>query len=90
MPRLLSDTHPDAEAVQIAIYRAMAPWQKAALVADAMATSRALAMAGLRLRHPGASEAELQRRLMDLVLGEELAAKVYGPLEEILQKEGSA
>ncbi len=38
-----------------------------------------LALAGLRNRHPQAGEAEIRRRLMDLLLGEELAAKVYGP-----------
>jgi hypothetical protein len=40
--------------------------------------ARRLALAGLRHRHPDASAAELQRRLADLLLGEELAAQVYG------------
>ena len=41
--------------------------------------ARNLALAGLRRRHLGASEAELTRHLADLVLGEELAARAYGP-----------
>jgi hypothetical protein len=41
--------------------------------------SRRMALAGLRQRHPQASEAELQRRLAGLLQGEELAAKYYGP-----------
>jgi hypothetical protein len=41
--------------------------------------ARRLALAGLRHRHPDASEAELRRRLADLLLGEELATRVYGP-----------
>jgi hypothetical protein len=41
--------------------------------------TRRVALAGLRQRHPQASEAELQRRLAGLLQGEELAAKFYGP-----------
>ena len=42
-----------------------------------------LAMAGLRSRHPGESEARLRRRLLDMTLGKELAEKVYGPLDSV-------
>jgi len=48
------------------------------MVAQLNATVRFLALAGLRSRFPDASEADLRRRLADLVLGEELARKVYG------------
>ncbi len=41
--------------------------------------ARNIALAGLRRRYLGASEAELTRHLADLVLGEELAARAYGP-----------
>ena len=41
--------------------------------------ARNIALAGLRRRYLGASEAELPRHLADLVLGEELAARAYGP-----------
>jgi hypothetical protein len=41
---------------------------------------RALALNGLRQRHPEAGEAELRRRLAGLLYGEELAEKAYGPL----------
>jgi len=34
----------------------------------------------LRSRHPEASEKELHRRLADLLLGEDLALKVYGEI----------
>lgn len=34
--------------------------------------------AGLRRRYPDASEHEIRRRLADLLLGEELAKRVYG------------
>jgi hypothetical protein len=77
---LSRDTTPEAEAVQIEIYRRMSPGRKLALVEEANRTARALALAGLRQRHPDAGPEELFRRLMDLTLGEELAAEVYGPL----------
>lgn len=81
-PRTLSrDTAPEAEAVQVEIYRGMPARRKLELVAEANRTARDLALAGLRLRHPDAGPEELFRRLMDLLLGDELAAEVYGPFE---------
>lgn len=61
-PTLSPDTDPAAEAVQLAIYRAMPAWRKLQLIDDAIRTSRSVALAGLRQRHPQASAAELQRR----------------------------
>jgi hypothetical protein len=78
-PTLSRDTDPRAEAVQIEIYRRMPAWRKVELVSDAIETSRILALAGLRGRFPEAGEEEIRRRFMDLTLGPELAAKVYGP-----------
>ena len=43
---------------------------------------RDLALAGLRQRHPNDSPAQRRRRLADLLLGQELAARVYGPVLE--------
>ncbi len=83
-PTLSPDTDPEAEDVQLEIYRRMPAWQKIELVFEANAMSRALAMAGLRSRYPQAGPEELRRRLMDLLLGEELAARAYGPLEDSL------
>ncbi len=79
-PTLSQDTDPEAEAVQIEIYRRMPAWRKVELISDAIKTSYVLALAGLRDRFPTAGDDEIRRRLMDLMLGEELAAKVYGPL----------
>ena len=78
----INDTSPEAERVLYEIYRAMPPWRKLEIVDDAIRTSLYLAMLGLRLRHPNASEAELRRRLLGLVLGEDLATRVYGPPSE--------
>lgn len=81
-PRTLSvDTSPEAEAVQVDVYRRMSARRKLELVEEENRIARELALAGLRQRHPEAGPEELFRRLMDLLLGEELAAQVYGPLE---------
>jgi hypothetical protein len=77
---LSRDTSSDAEAVQVEIYRRMTARRKLELVEEANRTTRDLALAGLRSRHPEAGPEELFRRLMDLMLGEDLAAEVYGPL----------
>lgn len=76
------DTDPAAEAIQIEIYRRMTAEQKIDLVCQAIRDARALTLAGLRLRYPEAPPDEIQRRLKGLLLGEELAEEVYGPLKE--------
>jgi hypothetical protein len=50
------------------------------MIVSANLAGRALALAGLRERFPHDSPAQLRRRLADLWLGAELAAKAYGPL----------
>ena len=82
MRTLAEDTHPDAERVLIELLRRATPARKMAMVLDANRTARLLALAGLRERHPGESAAALSRRLADLWLGPELAAKAYGPLND--------
>ena len=80
MAALYSDTHPDMEALQIQLLREAPSWRKLEMLAELNATARMLALSGLRQRHPEASEAELRRRLAGLLLGEDLAQKVYGDL----------
>jgi hypothetical protein len=82
MGTLSRDTDPEAERVLVEIMRALPAWKKLALLDDACATARALALAGLRTRHPDASDDALRRMLMGLLLGEEIAARVWGPLGE--------
>ncbi|MHB9023659.1 MAG: hypothetical protein ACYC7E_05710 [Armatimonadota bacterium] len=80
MSTLSLDTSPEAEAVLLAMMRQTPPWRKMELLDALNATAREFALAGLRRRYPAAGEAELRRRLADLLLGPELALKVYGPL----------
>lgn len=80
MSALFPDTSPEAEAMLIDLLRQAPAWRKLALVDDLNQAVRTLALSGLRQRHPHASEAELRRRLADILLGPELAEKAYGPL----------
>jgi hypothetical protein len=79
----LSDTPARVLAVQAEILRAMSPNRKVELIEDANRTCRMLAQTGIELRHPGATAEQRERLLFDLVLGAELAAKVYGPLPPV-------
>ena len=84
-----SHTSPGARATVLEIYRKMPTWRKVELVEDANRTARQLAMIGLRSRHPGESTERLRRRLLGLVLGKELATKIYGPLQEAGETAGA-
>ncbi len=68
------------EALQIELWRQASPTRKMHMLAQLNASARMLALAGLRSRYPNATEAGLRRRLADLLLGEELARKVYGEI----------
>ena len=74
------DTHPEAEAVLIRLLREAPFWRKLEMVDQFNQGVNLLALAGLRQRYPDENERRLRRRLADLLLGEELALKVYGPL----------
>lgn len=77
---LARDTTPEAERVQLEIYRRMTAVEKIERMEAANRRALALAEAGVRSRHPRASDGQVRRLLMDLTLGAELAAKVYGSL----------
>ncbi len=83
MTQVFPDTPPETERVLFAMLREMPPWRKLEMVAQLNQTMRELVLTGLRERYPHASPEELRRRLADIVLGPELAAKAYGPLNEI-------
>ncbi len=82
MTALQADTRPEAERVQIELLRRAPAWRKLQMVDQLNQAARMLALSGLRQRYPLATPAELRRRLADLVLGAELAARVYGPFRE--------
>lgn len=81
MTRLFPDTDPRAEKVLLDLLRQASPARKLEMVAQGNAMVRQLMMVGLRERYPDDPPERLKRRLADLLLGPELALKVYGPLE---------
>jgi len=70
------------EALQIQLLRQATPARKMEMLAQLNASARTLALLGLRSRYPQDGEAELRRRLAGLLLGEELARKVYGDIND--------
>jgi hypothetical protein len=82
MATLSLDTDPEIEKLQIEGLRQMPPWRKVALLCDMNRTLRCLALAGLRQRYPEDSPAQRQRRLADLILGPDVAARAFGPAPE--------
>jgi len=83
MSGFYSDTHPKMEALQFQLLRQATPIQKLEILAELNASARMLAKIGLRSRYPQAREAELQRKLTCLLLGEELARKVFGDFKDV-------
>jgi len=73
-----SDTSPEAQRVQDDIYRRMSPARKFQLVFHTYEMGRQLAIAGLRMRHPDATEEELWRLWAQQHLGRELFEEAYG------------
>ena len=55
----------------------MTPIEKARAVTEISRAVQELSLAGIRLRHPEASERECMLRLAALKLGRQLACKVY-------------
>ena len=79
---MTTDTHPKMGQLHLEMMRQAPSWRKAHMLGEMYQTMKQLAYSGLRQRHPNATEAELRRRLADLLLGPELARQVYGPFPE--------
>jgi hypothetical protein len=65
------------EAVQIEMIRRMPPWKKIAVVDSLNETVKTLVISGIKQRHPQATPEQVHRMLAELMLGLELADKVY-------------
>jgi hypothetical protein len=72
-----SDTHPKMEQMQIEFIRRMPSWKKMSMVEGLNETVKTLAVTGIKQRHPDATPEQVRRMLADLMLGPELARKVY-------------
>ena len=70
---------PRVEAMQFARFGSAPAWEKMKIFTGLTKVARRLALLGLRNRYPEATEQELRRHLASLLLGPELAERVYGP-----------
>lgn len=77
MSALYSDTDPKIEQMQIEFIRRMPTWRKMSMVDGLNEAVRNLALTGIRQRNPAATPEQIHRMLAALMLGEELARKVY-------------
>ena len=74
---LSDDTTAAAEGLQVRRWREMTSREKSALISGLSQAATALAVAGIRHRHPTASEREIFLRYAILTLGVELACRAY-------------
>ena len=75
-----ADTSPEAWQVFLDIQRRMSPGEKLARVFEHSAFVRSLVMAGIRRRHPNASDREVFLLFARQTLGDDLFRNVYGNL----------
>ena len=73
----LVDTSPGAEATRFAALRKMGSSGRAAALVELCDDSRELARAGIRRRHPGYTADEVEHALHRLLLGDDLADRVW-------------
>jgi hypothetical protein len=71
------DTSPEAHRAQIEIYRRMGPEGRAAALLRLNGLARALAIAGIRSRHPDYDDTQANLAYARLVLGDEWVVKVW-------------
>jgi hypothetical protein len=81
---LSDDTTRAAEDEQVRRWRGMSSIEKARLITDLSQAADAMALAGIRHRHPTASPRECFLRLAILKLGRELACRVYPDASHVL------
>jgi hypothetical protein len=66
------DTTPDADALQLEIYRRILPSQRCELAAQMSMAARAISLAGIKSRHPDYDEHQARSALFRLLVGDEL------------------
>jgi len=83
---LSDDTTAAAEDVQVRRWREMTSEEKSALITGLSRAAAAMAVAGIRHRHPSASEREIFLRYAILTLGAELACRVYRDAASFIER----
>ena len=65
----VTDTSPSVHALHIRLYREAGPERRAAMAAELSEVIREVSRAGVRLRHPEFSEAQVNRELLRILYG---------------------
>jgi len=73
----LNDTSKEAEQAYLKLLRAVPLWRKAAMVETLTKACQELAVAGIRMRYPNASENEIRMRLAALWLDREMMVAMF-------------
>jgi hypothetical protein len=73
-----SDTSKESEQAYLRLLREAPLWRKAAMMNSLTTACQELAVAGIRLRHPNASEMGIRMRLAALWIDRELMIRVFG------------
>lgn len=77
MKQRISDTTPEADAVQLALYRKMSASDRARIAHQMSLDTRAIAQAAIRRRHPEYDDATARWALFRMLLGDELFQKAW-------------
>jgi hypothetical protein len=76
MPRSF-DTTPEADAVQLALYRKMSPSDRVRIAHQMSLDARAITLAAIRQRHPEYDDASARWALFRLLVGDDLFQKAW-------------
>jgi hypothetical protein len=76
MPRS-RDTTPDADAVQLRLYRAMTSAQRTTIGDQMSVDARVTALAAIRARHPNYDDASARWALFRMLVGDELFVRAW-------------
>jgi hypothetical protein len=66
----ITDTSPEASAVQLALYRKLDPAARVQIAVELSDAVRQTAVAGIRRRHPGYTDEEVWRELRIILYGQ--------------------
>jgi len=80
MPPVLSDTRPEAEAVQMELLRRASPARRLSVALSLSESVCALSRGAIRRANPGLTDREVGLRFVSLSYGEELAQAVRAEL----------
>ena len=78
------DTSPEAERIQLEIFRKMTPDERLQRGSELSQLSRGLLADGVRYRHPDYNEDEVRLAVIRIELGDELFLKVYPDAKHVL------